>query len=326
MPLTEPTLYSLHRKFVDFDELAEEAHQWDLDLFQHGRGAFRGELMQLGIGNVHISEARFYRPLLQKGTPPLGLRTIAVPAHPKVHFSWRGMSVSGNDLMVFPRGGELAATSNVDFHVYTCSFPENLLTSVNDEFSVTELDDLRGDASVLHCRASAIQPVRQCLGQLSAIVRNDNDNADQFPDKTLLNLAKRELPARLLTAIATAHTSCSPKPTRKRELALLRAERYVKQYASEDITVRDICRAAQVSQRTLEYSFVERFGLAPKAFLIAYRLHATRRELRMANPTETKVADVGNRWGFWHMGQFAASYRKHFGELPSETLRRVSAS
>ncbi|MDG2223003.1 MAG: helix-turn-helix domain-containing protein [Rubripirellula sp.] len=323
MPLTDPPPYAFHRKFVDFDELAEEAHHWDLDLFQHGRGAFRGELVQFGIRNIHISEARFCRPLLQKGTPPAGLRTIAVPAHQKVHLSWRGMQVSGNDLMIFPRGGELAATSNLDFHVYTCSFPEILLTSFNDEFGPSELDDLRGDASVLHCRISAIQSVRECLSQLSAVVRDDA--ARQFADKILLNLATQELPARLLTAIATAHTSSSPKPTRKRELALLRAESYVKQYASEDISVRDICRAAQVSQRTLEYTFVERFGLAPKAFLIAYRLNATRRELRMADPTETKVADIGNRWGFWHMGQFAASYRKQFGELPSETLRRVNA-
>jgi AraC-like DNA-binding protein len=26
--------------------------------------------------------------------------------------------------------------------------------------------------------------------------------------------------------------------------------------------------------------------------------------------------------GFWHMGQFAADYRRIYGELPSETLNR----
>ncbi|MCK5375915.1 MAG: helix-turn-helix domain-containing protein, partial [Acidobacteria bacterium] len=33
------------------------------------------------------------------------------------------------------------------------------------------------------------------------------------------------------------------------------------------------------------------------------------------------VTDVANNWGFWHMGQFAADYRKMFGELPSQTLQ-----
>jgi AraC family ethanolamine operon transcriptional activator len=34
----------------------------------------------------------------------------------------------------------------------------------------------------------------------------------------------------------------------------------------------------------------------------------------------SRIADVANRWGFWHMGQFAADYRRQFGELPSETV------
>ena len=33
------------------------------------------------------------------------------------------------------------------------------------------------------------------------------------------------------------------------------------------------------------------------------------------------VAEVAGRWGFWHMGQMAADYRKLFDELPSQTLR-----
>lgn len=145
----------------------------------------------------------------------------------------------------------------------------------------------------------------------------------RLADQGFLDLSTRDLPVRLLSAIATSHASCSPETSRKRELALLRAENYVEQYASEDINVRDICRAAQVSQRTLEYAFVERFGLTLKAFLTAYRLNATRRELRAADPTDVNVADIGNRWRFWYMGQFAADYRKQFGELPSHTLRRT---
>ena len=39
-----------------------------------------------------------------------------------------------------------------------------------------------------------------------------------------------------------------------------------------------------------------------------------------ADPSNEKVANVANRWGFWHLGQFAADYREQFGELPSHTL------
>ena len=107
-------------------------------------------------------------------------------------------------------------------------------------------------------------------------------------------------------------------------MALVRAEAFVEQFAQDDIDVKDICRVAQVSQRTLQYAFVERFGLTPKAYLKVHRLNSVRRELRTANPEVGKVADIANRWGFWHMGQFAADYRSQFDELPSQTLARAN--
>ena len=54
------------------------------------------------------------------------------------------------------------------------------------------------------------------------------------------------------------------------------------------------------------------------------RLRGVRIELRQSCSRRTRVADVAAQWGFWHMGQFAADYRRRFGELPSETLRRES--
>ena len=36
--------------------------------------------------------------------------------------------------------------------------------------------------------------------------------------------------------------------------------------------------------------------------------------------SDTKILNIANDWGFWHMGQFAADYKSLFGELPSETL------
>lgn len=33
------------------------------------------------------------------------------------------------------------------------------------------------------------------------------------------------------------------------------------------------------------------------------------------------VTNTAYKWGFFNLGQFAARYRAHFGELPHETLR-----
>lgn len=41
----------------------------------------------------------------------------------------------------------------------------------------------------------------------------------------------------------------------------------------------------------------------------------------VAAPGET-VTSAATECGFFHLGHFSMSYRRHFGELPSETLRR----
>ena len=70
---------------------------------------------------------------------------------------------------------------------------------------------------------------------------------------------------------------------------------------------------------TLVHAFREHLGVTPKAYLRAHRLNGVHRDLVEAGPGAV-IADVTNCWGFWHMGQFAADYRQHFQELPSETL------
>jgi AraC family ethanolamine operon transcriptional activator len=87
-------------------------------------------------------------------------------------------------------------------------------------------------------------------------------------------------------------------------------------------SVSDLCRRLAVTERTLERSFRDVVGTTPKSYIQAQRLTGVRRALREADPSTTRITDVANEWGFWHMGQFAADYRRHFDERPSETLER----
>jgi len=95
---------------------------------------------------------------------------------------------------------------------------------------------------------------------------------------------------------------------------------YVDAHVAHAPPIRGVCRAAGVSWRTLYYAFRELFGVTPKQYLQATRLNGVRKELCRRGPDVT-ITDTANAWGFWHMGQFAADYRRQFGVLPSETLR-----
>lgn len=97
---------------------------------------------------------------------------------------------------------------------------------------------------------------------------------------------------------------------------------YMADHLAERIHLRDLCRAAGVSPRTLGYLFLRTYGETPMAYLKRQRLGQARRLLLHADPANQTVAEIARRCGFGHMGQFALDYRKETGELPSETLTR----
>ena len=45
-------------------------------------------------------------------------------------------------------------------------------------------------------------------------------------------------------------------------------------------------------------------------------------ELQNASSADL-ISTVAGQYGFWHMGQFAADYKRIVGEFPSETLRNA---
>jgi len=100
------------------------------------------------------------------------------------------------------------------------------------------------------------------------------------------------------------------------------AEDYALSHSADRLYVTDLCEAAGVSERTLQYAFKEVMGMTPVAYLTRLRLHRVRHALRTATQASTTVTTEALRWGFWHFGDFSRAYKECFGELPSDTLRR----
>jgi len=101
-----------------------------------------------------------------------------------------------------------------------------------------------------------------------------------------------------------------------------RAEDYALSHTHDHVHVGDLCRAASVSERALQYAFKEVVGATPVAYLIRLRLHRVRQALLAAGRGSTTVSAVALDWGFWHFGEFSRAYKRCFGERPSDTLRR----
>jgi AraC-like DNA-binding protein len=92
----------------------------------------------------------------------------------------------------------------------------------------------------------------------------------------------------------------------------------------QPLTLSDVAEAVGVSVRSLQYGFHRFRNVTPQAYLRQIRLEAVQAEL--SSPLNAlSVKDVAQKWGFAHMGHFAARYRAAYGESPSETARLARA-
>jgi AraC-like DNA-binding protein len=130
----------------------------------------------------------------------------------------------------------------------------------------------------------------------------------------------------LMTALLTAQpnnysAALAEPPSAAAPRHVVRAEAYIRAHADTPITIGALAEAAGVSARTLFEGFRRFRGTTPMAQVKAVRLERAYQELQMS--PDQNVTDVAVKWGFVHLGRFARIYRRRFGELPSETLRRL---
>ncbi|MBY3416281.1 AraC family transcriptional regulator [Rhizobium laguerreae] len=96
---------------------------------------------------------------------------------------------------------------------------------------------------------------------------------------------------------------------------------FMQEHIAEPISLSDIAMAAKVSIRTLQQGFRQFRNTTPMSYLQDLRMAAAHRDL-LESDARQAIADVALKWGFMHPGRFAAEYRKRFGQLPSQTLKR----
>lgn len=138
-------------------------------------------------------------------------------------------------------------------------------------------------------------------------------------------LASRELETAVMThLLLTVPNRLDPdlhrRPRRARRATIRDVVDYVAREPGVETTSVDLAAMAGMSLRALQVGFREAVGMSPTAYLRAVRLDRVRAEIRSG----ASVTDAATRWGFFHLGRFAAYYRERFGELPSTTATDAS--
>jgi len=312
--------FVIHKRFFDFDEFSYTVNAWDLDFLQLDAGECDVDMVQFACGNCLLSNAKFNRHYEQRGSTPSGKWTFVIFSEQTPPIIWREKEIANTTLITFKPGSEVDCVSRPGFENFTISYSEEYLNEICANLGLPEMKKLTNDYDNFDCCPLMLSDSRR---QMLRIIEVIKQNPSQAKNASLKHTLEVQLPEQILLTLGKS-LPLIPASFNLRNQAMKLSKGFLAEFPQKLLSVSDLCKITRVSERSLQYAFKEHFGITPQAYLKIFRLNGVRRELRRSVPSTTKVNHVAIRWNFWHMGKFAADYRKLFGELPSKTLRRQS--
>ncbi len=300
-------------QFCEFETFKEAAAFWDLDFNLLSKNDFNANLSILSSENVQIGRLKLNGKIDQHGLCPVGFQSFVIPIDFGGNYIWRHRKIEGNPLIIFPKDGILDSVSCDGFDVYVVSIEEQYLYSLMED---------RGYKGLLHMLSSG--------NELKVQLQSDFQEDFHKKASSLFSQQHFAPPSRqpreeeiiydivdsLLFYLERSNAVINAPIDRKRDLALRKATEFVFDHLQDHISLSELCKEGAVSERTLEYAFKETYQVSPIEYIKSIKLNKVRSELH--NSEGQMIFTIAAKYGFWHMGQFAADFKKQFGVLPSD--------
>lgn len=297
----------------EYSLASKAALGWELDFRQLAPGAISSGCVGVATEYAGLNLVDFDGRVHQEALPPAGFRAFGVLAGPQRSAKIGTRVLESESLLYVDPYYGLDAVVEPGFRGFTMAYSEERLRQVAQALELPDpVQAGAGEGTERRPDPLSLAAIRSAVHcAISASRTGSNPDA-------ITEMLDSDLPRLILQAWygapAVGHNSVA---NRARVVAV--AMEYLHHFGRDALTVEQLGSHCACSISTLERAFVEHFGVSPKRYLSLYRMSGVRRTL-LELGREYTIAEIANNWGFWHLGKFAADYRKLFGELPSRTV------
>jgi AraC-like DNA-binding protein len=300
--------------YSGIDALNDASRISGVEFTQTGRGTLQAQYRLTSLSRVHFSTAVYSQGVVCRGAPSPGSCIMTIPtAHDAVRDA---VGTIGGEECTFQREGREFVNALPERH--------RILAVVLDLRALQEAAEAHWGlpleritrGGIFHTRGRPSRAtLREHVEQLGAVAASAA--VDGPGGGTLAREIEQELFGALVGA-AVPDGTVREQPDRQR--LARKAASLLRENVDAPDFLAGVASHLRTTLRTLELGFQEVYGLSPWEFRHLLRLQRAREELRRAVPEET-VGQIAMRNGLVHLGRFSVSYRKVFGESPSETIR-----
>lgn len=309
----EPVRRFLRVESRDFDEIAHALAGMDTELRQMTGGPFRGVVEVASLDSLKIMRVVVNQVIRARGS--VGANTVLLSLLTPLNEEaiWRGQRLRSGDLNLNGPSSQIDHRTGRPYDDLTIILKADRLQEAGETL-------LSGEIGTCLERHAWVRPASKPFTALESAARTIFDLVRlQSPLLASPGESARLEDALLAHAVAAlrgerASADARAQPNRRR--VVRRAEEFMLANLRRHVLMTELCRELGVSERTLRYAFGDIFGTSPLAYFKMLKLNAIRREIVRAS-SGAGVQEVARQWGVVHLGNFAADYKRLFGEAPS---------
>lgn len=300
--------------FRDSEELSAALDHTDVRAAQISKGEFRCGLSKQVICDWTLQHLRFEKGVSTcVGSSPADRLAILLPIAFAPGSRLLGRELTHRSVAVYPPNSEHVDISVPDFQESVLALPPELGQRILDE--VITPSEMRSGSYLLEPDPNLLEELRRTVVSIESIA--SATASDSEVSKCAADLLTRKVSAVLSPLEVSPNRG---RPQFPRTSILRKVHEILELHEFQPIYSTGLANELGISPPTLHRTFLELFGVPPARYLFLKRLYLAR--TRLQSGEYGTVNAVAHSCGFWELGRFASQYRRLFGELPSEALKR----
>lgn len=296
---------------LDLEMMYYYSYKWGVEREQTEKGLFSASINAVHTANIQLGNAFYSHGVMRKGSFPAGTVLLGFVVG-KESSVFQNSRLSSQELIVMCDGNEMDLISNTKSDMFTIVTEKELFHSAfHNYFTKTLEESLKNKRLIIK------------TDQLTYLTHGLSNWINYLQSKAFRETNKpcHEIESEILSHVFNSIVF-ENKDKKREKFKPVRARDLLHESVAEKISIIQIVKELDISERQLHESFKSTYGISPKKYLQNLRLNSVKNELFLADPHAQTVSDIAFKYWFTHMSHFTHEYKKMFGELPSETLHK----
>ena len=297
---------------IDLETMRFYAKKWGVEREQTEKGLFSTSIFSVHTPNIQLGYADYSHGVMRRGDFPSGAITLGFVVG-KESTVFENELLSENELIYVADGETMDILSHTKSSMFVVIVEKELFFNTFYSYFSKNAEEMIKDKKFLIDKEKTAYFVKG-LNSWMHYLKSETFQSILIKEYTSIEL---DILKHLLSCIVF-----ESRPVKRSKFQAKRVRDLLHESLTEKVTIEELIKELDISERQLHDAFKSNYGLTPKQYLKNLRLNAIKKELLAADPNSVNISNIVYKYGFTHMSHFSQHYKMMFKETATETFQK----